>query len=83
MVHDWLAPYPLILLLSREMLSLSSSHRIFSSSQHSLTDVLALQGLNFLFMHGLLNDTPEDVAAFLYRGEGLNKRVIGEYLGKK
>ncbi|XP_065193807.1 cytohesin-1-like [Sycon ciliatum] len=40
------------------------------------------KGLNFLYMHGLLNETPEDVAGFLYRGEGLSKKMIGEYLGK-
>ena len=28
-------------------------------------------------------DSPEDVAAFLYKGEGLNKTAIGDYLGEK
>ena len=38
--------------------------------------------IDFL-QHGLIKKTPEDVAAFLYKGEGLNKTAIGDYLGEK
>ena len=31
----------------------------------------------------MLKNTPEDVAQFLYKGEGLNKTAIGEYLGER
>ena len=31
----------------------------------------------------MIKKTPEDVAAFLYKGEGLNKTAIGDYLGEK
>jgi len=41
------------------------------------------KGLEFLFEQGLVKNTPEDVAAFLYKGEGLNKTAIGEFLGDK
>ena len=33
--------------------------------------------------HGQLNNTPEDVAQFLFKGEGLNKTAIGDYLGER
>jgi Sec7-like guanine-nucleotide exchange factor len=33
--------------------------------------------------NGILNKTPEDVADFLYSGDGLNKTQIGNYLGEK
>ncbi|KAJ8937086.1 hypothetical protein NQ314_012029, partial [Rhamnusium bicolor] len=32
---------------------------------------------------GLLQDTPESVAQFLHKGEGLNKTAIGDYLGER
>ena len=41
------------------------------------------QGIEYLIEHGLLQNTPEDVAQFLYQGEGLNKTAIGDYLGEK
>ncbi|EEB19808.1 Cytohesin-1, putative [Pediculus humanus corporis] len=41
------------------------------------------KGIEYLQEHGLLQATPEDVAAYLYKGEGLNKTAIGDYLGEK
>jgi len=41
------------------------------------------KGIEFLFSQGLIKETTEDVAAFLYKGEGLNKTMIGDYLGEK
>lgn len=41
------------------------------------------KGIEFLVEHGLLQPTQEDVAAFLYKGEGLNKTAIGDYLGER
>ncbi|XP_014405811.1 PREDICTED: cytohesin-3 [Myotis brandtii] len=41
------------------------------------------KGIQFLTENGLLQGAPEDVAQFLYKGEGLNKTVIGDYLGER
>ncbi|XP_023617172.1 cytohesin-3 isoform X1 [Myotis lucifugus] len=41
------------------------------------------KGIQFLMENGLLQGAPEDVAQFLYKGEGLNKTVIGDYLGER
>ena len=41
------------------------------------------QGLEYLTKNGLINETPEDIAKFLYKNDGLNKIKIGEYLGEK
>ena len=44
---------------------------------------LSFQGIEYLIEHNLLCYTPEDVAQFLYKGEGLNKTAIGDYLGER
>lgn len=41
------------------------------------------KGIEFLIENDLLKNTPENVAQFLYSGEGLNKTAIGDYLGEK
>ncbi|XP_015790227.1 cytohesin-1 [Tetranychus urticae] len=41
------------------------------------------KGIEYLIENNLLKNTPEDVASFLFKGEGLNKTSIGEYLGEK
>ena len=41
------------------------------------------KGIEYLVQHGLLRETPEEVAQFLYKGEGLNKTAIGDYLGER
>ena len=41
------------------------------------------KGIEFLIAHNLIKETPEDIAAFLYKGEGLNKTMIGDYLGER
>ncbi|TNM97364.1 hypothetical protein fugu_015520 [Takifugu bimaculatus] len=41
------------------------------------------KGIQFLQENDLLQNTPEDIAQFLYKGEGLNKTVIGDYLGER
>ncbi|KAG1655914.1 Cytohesin-1 [Nymphon striatum] len=41
------------------------------------------KGIEYLIDHGLLKSTKEDVAQFLYNGEGLNKTAIGDYLGER
>lgn len=41
------------------------------------------KGIEFLIEKGLLQNTPESVAQFLHKGEGLNKTAIGDYLGEK
>lgn len=40
------------------------------------------KGIKFLIEKGLLNDTAEDIALFLYAGELLDKKAIGDYLGE-
>uniref|UniRef100_A0A2K6MXM5 Cytohesin 1 n=1 Tax=Rhinopithecus bieti TaxID=61621 RepID=A0A2K6MXM5_RHIBE len=40
-------------------------------------------GIQFLIENGLLKNTCEDIAQFLYKGEGLNKTAIGDYLGER
>lgn len=42
-----------------------------------------LQGIEYLVTNTLLNNTPEDIAHFLFSEEGLNKTMIGNYLGEK
>ena len=42
-----------------------------------------LQGIEYLVANGLLNETPEDIADFLFKEEGLNKTMIGNYLGEQ
>ncbi|PIK39059.1 hypothetical protein BSL78_24105 [Apostichopus japonicus] len=39
------------------------------------------KGIEYLIENGLLVEKPEEVAAFLFKGEGLNKTAIGDYLG--
>lgn len=41
------------------------------------------QGIQFLVDNELLRHTAEDIARFLYKGEGLNKTAIGDYLGER
>lgn len=43
----------------------------------------SLQGIVFLVENELLRHTSEDIAQFLYKGEGLNKTAIGDYLGER
>ena len=45
--------------------------------------VIFFQGIQFLVENELLRSTPEDIARFLYKGEGLNKTAIGDYLGER
>uniref|UniRef100_A0A8D0GA34 Cytohesin-2 n=1 Tax=Sphenodon punctatus TaxID=8508 RepID=A0A8D0GA34_SPHPU len=41
------------------------------------------KGIQFLVENELLRSTPEEIARFLYKGEGLNKTAIGDYLGER
>uniref|UniRef100_A0A8U8BL87 Uncharacterized protein n=1 Tax=Geospiza parvula TaxID=87175 RepID=A0A8U8BL87_GEOPR len=41
------------------------------------------KGIQFLVEQELLRHTAEDIARFLYKGEGLNKTAIGDYLGER
>lgn len=41
------------------------------------------QGIRFLVDSSLLKNTNDDIARFLYKGEGLNKTAIGDYLGER
>lgn len=39
------------------------------------------RGVEYMVQEGLLPDEPEEIAAFLEKTEGLDKTMIGEYLG--
>uniref|UniRef100_A0A8C1ZS71 Cytohesin 1b n=1 Tax=Cyprinus carpio TaxID=7962 RepID=A0A8C1ZS71_CYPCA len=41
------------------------------------------KGIRFLIENELLKNTCEHIAQFLYKGEGLNKTAIGDYLGER
>uniref|UniRef100_A0AAQ5ZEV4 Cytohesin 1b n=1 Tax=Amphiprion ocellaris TaxID=80972 RepID=A0AAQ5ZEV4_AMPOC len=41
------------------------------------------KGICFLIDSSLLKNTSDDIAQFLYKGEGLNKTAIGDYLGER
>lgn len=41
------------------------------------------KGIHWLIENGLIQNTPEHIAAFFYNETGLSKRAIGEYLGEK
>ncbi|CAI9555954.1 unnamed protein product, partial [Staurois parvus] len=41
------------------------------------------KGIQFLIDNELLTNTCESIAQFLYKGEGLNKTAIGDYLGER
>ena len=41
------------------------------------------KGIEYLLENELIKNTPEDVAFFLLKSEGLNKTAIGDYLGEK
>uniref|UniRef100_A0A8C4YYA4 Cytohesin 1a n=1 Tax=Gadus morhua TaxID=8049 RepID=A0A8C4YYA4_GADMO len=41
------------------------------------------KGIQFLKENDLLKNTSDDIAQFLYKGEGLNKTAIGDYLGER
>ena len=44
---------------------------------------MSSQGIQFLIENDLLKNTSDDIAQFLYKGEGLNKTAIGDYLGER
>lgn len=41
------------------------------------------QGIQYLTEHKLLTPDAQNIAQFLYKGEGLNKTAIGAYLGER
>lgn len=53
------------------------------SHRHPSISSSPLQGIQFLIENDLLKNTCEDIAQFLYKGEGLNKTAIGDYLGER
>ncbi|XP_070610919.1 cytohesin-4 isoform X1 [Erythrolamprus reginae] len=42
-----------------------------------------VKGIQYLVEHKVLSLNAEEVAKFLYQGEGLNKTAIGDYLGQR
>ncbi|XP_005379254.1 PREDICTED: cytohesin-4 [Chinchilla lanigera] len=42
-----------------------------------------VKGIQYLTEHKLLKPSAQDIAQFLYKGEGLNKTAIGTYLGER
>ncbi|XP_060135843.1 cytohesin-4 [Zootoca vivipara] len=41
------------------------------------------KGIQYLIEHKILSSNVEEIAKFLYKGEGLNKTAIGDYLGER
>ncbi|KAK0407412.1 hypothetical protein QR680_019183 [Steinernema hermaphroditum] len=41
------------------------------------------RGVEYLMEQGLIQRSPQAVAEFLYKGEGLSKSAVGDYLGEK
>jgi cytohesin len=41
------------------------------------------KGIEYLVEHEIVENVPESVAQFLFKGEGLNKTAIGDYLGER
>lgn len=65
-------------------------NRLCCSQHHAcLQDGIALfnkkarKGLEYLQAEGMLGRAPEDVAVFLARTAGLDKTLIGDYLGER
>ena len=42
-----------------------------------------LKGIAFLIKAGKLGSSPEEIAVFLRNGQGLDKSMIGDYLGDR
>lgn len=71
-------------MLSHEtLLSFSNIPSSIETNSHPVFSSFPPQGIQFLLENDLLQHTPEDIAQFLYKGEGLNKTVIGDYLGER
>ncbi|KHJ41836.1 Sec7 domain protein [Trichuris suis] len=74
--------------LEIEKLELMDEERVNSKAKQMLIgkkkfNVDPKKGIEFLIEHGLLGETPEQVAEFLFKAEGLSKTSIGEYLGER
>uniref|UniRef100_A0A8D0DRM6 SEC7 domain-containing protein n=1 Tax=Salvator merianae TaxID=96440 RepID=A0A8D0DRM6_SALMN len=41
------------------------------------------KGIQYLTEHKVLSSNIQEIAQFLYKGEGLNKTAIGDYLGQR
>eukprot|EP00800_Vazella_pourtalesii_P004696 TRINITY_DN15447_c0_g1_i1.p1 TRINITY_DN15447_c0_g1~~TRINITY_DN15447_c0_g1_i1.p1 ORF type:complete len:423 (+),score=120.38 TRINITY_DN15447_c0_g1_i1:163-1431(+) len=55
--------------------------RQLMSSGRSLFNESPKKGVQFLVKHQFLNNTPEDVAVYLFNEKGLAKKAIGEFIG--
>lgn len=53
------------------------------TKSEALMVIPSIPGIEYLYENGLLQRTPEDVAQFLHKGEGLSKTAIGDYLGER
>ncbi|VDO12807.1 unnamed protein product, partial [Brugia timori] len=40
------------------------------------------KGMEYMIQHNLVHNSPASVAEFLYKGEGLRKSAVGDYLGE-
>ena len=68
---------------TKTLLSFSNTPSSIETNSHPVFSSFPPQGIQFLLENDLLQHTPEDIAQFLYKGEGLNKTVIGDYLGER
>lgn len=58
-------------------------HRFLPFREASSHSRVGQQGIRWLIDNGLLHNTSEHTAAFLFNETGLSKRAIGDYLGEK
>ena len=45
--------------------------------------IIFMKGIEYLIENEILQDNAESIAQFLYKGEGLSKAAIGDYLGER
>lgn len=67
----------------RALATLPSSTLTLTPARWLLMSLYHLQGIQYLIEHKLLTSDAQDIAQFLYKGEGLNKTAIGTYLGER
>lgn len=61
----------------------TETHFSFEEVNFIVSSAFLPQGIRFLIDSSLLKNTSDDIGQFLYKGEGLNKTAIGDYLGER
>ncbi|KTG36660.1 hypothetical protein cypCar_00000907 [Cyprinus carpio] len=82
-INTFTVVLPLCFVTVPEDLSLEEKDELSNIRRRKKELLDDIEGIQFLLENDLLQQTPEDIAQFLYKGEGLNKTVIGDYLGER